>query len=537
MTSSSSTSSSSTAVEKCIQALEIASTDTEKFSILFMVPKLLKEDGPESLDETTKMKLMEAIGFSFIARMLRSKDTPEGCPKLMYQSVALSILGCFTEDAIVTHPSILFNLPVLLDIVNDSDNEIYEENLLVIRDAYQVLSAIVSTETGRKSFISHRGVHYLCEIIIRQNFEFERSLNLLLPLLKIEGQTCWSYHSSAEDFINIMNKYCQEFNDTQDETKFELCETINVILASSTTKVDSKKEIPEWLPPLQKALKDILYSKIGKQQRDPAVRLVATLVENSDFEWCLNIDDQGRFLMILLNLTCIEVIMHLEEKKITDCVDELEMLIACFIIMEHAIGYLVSEKPSPVMNQDKKGQLYTAVKNAFIKIVRFIQENSQDNEVDFNEPKVKGLLCAIIRVLGTWLSEETMAIRDDVYEILKFVLEFSVSTFESQKLLKLANLPGRNFNENTILKIDNSTSTTPDTLRFLLPGLCHLVTEDKSREIFMNLKMYETLHTYLSYHWSIYESYRNWLADQVSVDNNNNLGKRAILFLFLFISF
>jgi len=110
--------------------LESAENDTEKLAALFLVPKLVK--GPDC-DKAARLHLMKGIGFSFLARMLRSKDTPEGCPGLMYQSVALSVLSCFAgEEEIMTNASVLFNLPVLLDIVNDADNPIYEENLVRI---------------------------------------------------------------------------------------------------------------------------------------------------------------------------------------------------------------------------------------------------------------------------------------------------------------------------------------------------------------------------------------------------------------------
>ena len=56
---------------------------------------------------------------------------------------------------------------------------------------------------------------------------------------------------------------------------------------------------------------------------------------------------------------------------------------------------------------------------------------------------------------------------------------------------------------------------TPDTLRFLLPALCHLVVEDKSRKIVVDMKLHETLYTYLSYHWSIFDSFKHWLEQQV----------------------
>ena len=51
------------------------------------------------------------------------------------------MLSCFTADfEIMTDASVLFNIPVMLDIVMDADNEIYEENLLIISDAYEVMT-------------------------------------------------------------------------------------------------------------------------------------------------------------------------------------------------------------------------------------------------------------------------------------------------------------------------------------------------------------------------------------------------------------
>ena len=56
---------------------------------------------------------------------------------------------------------------------------------------------------------------------------------------------------------------------------------------------------------------------------------------------------------------------------------------------------------------------------------------------------------------------------------------------------------------------------TPDVLRFLLPGLCHLIAEDKSREILVRSKIHEIMFAYLTYHWSIFDSFKEWLTAQV----------------------
>ena len=67
--------------------------------------------------------------------MLRSKDSPDGCPKLMFQSVALSVLSCFTQDEeIMTHPSVNFNIHLFI-------NHLYN-NKCFVRHGFESAGAI-----------------------------------------------------------------------------------------------------------------------------------------------------------------------------------------------------------------------------------------------------------------------------------------------------------------------------------------------------------------------------------------------------------
>ncbi len=47
------------------------------------------------------------------------------------------------------------------------------------------------------------------------------------------------------------------------------------------------------------------------------------------------------------------------------------------------------------------------------------------------------LLCIYLSTLGAWLAEEAMANREEVCEILPFILQLANETFESQKLSKV----------------------------------------------------------------------------------------------------
>jgi len=519
-------------VKKCIKVLEKAETDTEKFAALFLVPKLVKS---AECDKKARLHLVEAIGYSFLARMLRSKDTPDGCSPRMYQSVALSVLSCFVADEeIMTNPSVLFNLPELLDIIGDADNEIFEDNLLLINDAYQVIMSIVSTEKGRQAFISNRGIHYLCEINVKQTFQCEDALKLLLNILTLEGHKCWTYYSGPEDFNNLMVKFCREFSLLQDEVKFDLCDVIRTILRSFPK---SNFDEESWLPLLQKGLHDILFSKITKKQRDPAMQLVAAVIEVSDFEWCLTdnseTQERGRFFLIILNLATIEVIMHLEEQTLDEIMANSELLVSCYYIIESAVSYMASDRLL-LLDHGQRGQLYTAMKNGFASILRFLQELSvtlKEQTHHLQNQQKKYFVCATIRILGAWLSEESMAMREEVCEILPFILTLSNETFESQKLSKLSMLPGRGstnfseFTESSAMMTRQGGQLTPDTLRFLLPALCHLVSEESPRQILLCMKIQEILYAYLSYHWTIFDSYKKWLEEQAEAEDDADVAE------------
>ena len=52
----------------------------------------------------------------------------------------------------------------------------------------------------------------------------------------------------------------------------------------------------------------------------------------------------SRFFQIVCNLACIEVIMSLEDKQLDDeILDNSELLVACYFIIESAVSYLSSQ--------------------------------------------------------------------------------------------------------------------------------------------------------------------------------------------------
>ena len=55
--------------------------------------------------------------------------------------------------------------------------------------------------------------------------------------------------------------------------------------------------------------------------------------------------------------------------------------------------------------------------------------------------------------------------------------------------------------------------------------LCCLIAEEKSRQILLDMKIQEILYTYLSYHWTIFDSYKKWLEEQAEAEDDADVAE------------
>ena len=142
-------------------------------------------------------------------------------------------------------------------------------------------------------------------------------------------------------------------------------------------------------------------------------------------------------------MACIEVIMHLEEQNLEVITENSELLVACFFIIESAVSYLSNPENQLSGILKQRRNIQQALNNAFAAILKFLHDLSLEKDV----LQIKHFVCATIRILGAWLSEETQALRDEVYDIIPFIFQLATETFEVQKSDKLAALPGRGSTE------------------------------------------------------------------------------------------
>lgn len=491
-------------VKKCVAVLKASETDTEKLAALFMVTKLVKGN---DCSAAVRKLLFEAIGFKFLKRLLLTSDVQD-CPPQIYKSVALSILSTFCKDPeLAIDPELLANLQMFLDIVQTSDAA-DDDNLIIVNEAYECLASIATTKQGLKALIDIGAVSKMCEIYTSQSFQTDEALDLLVTLVTGNGPSCWEENPGA--FHTLMNKISLDCEVDQSERKFHLCDIMNGLLSSC--KQDTATNFSEdttWPASVYKALYDILTSKIGKAQRDPALKLASGMTGVMGPKWTMMDEDNPRkFFLLIVQLACVEVRMQLEDKGgLKTAMNNADLVTACFLLIESAITFVANEHVE--LEGREKQSMYTAMKGAFTAVISLLMKI----QGDVNKKKVqlelqeKVLICAMVRVLSSWMAQETSAMRDQIYQLLPFMLMLANDTFYAYRarymMEKVRGPPGGTNPTGEPMEVDTDPLSQVDILRFMLPALCHLTVEDQARKILLSSKQDEILYESFAFHWSI----------------------------------
>lgn len=480
----------SDAVKKCCNLLKNSPSDTEKFAALFMVTKLVKG---KHATPAAKVAIFEAIGFDFLRRLLLTTDVPVDCPPSIYKSVALSIITVFcSEEQLATKKEMLDFIPVFLDIVQSADDSENDDNLMAIGEAYNCLKGIALFPPGQRALINAGAIDRLSQIYSSASFQSDEALNILGLLVAKKGALSWD-PKDPKAFHALVNKIAMDFETDQDKRKFELAECLNAIIFNCPRKVVSESATSEiWPQSIYKGLSDILQSKIGPAQRNPALILASSMLDLLGVEWLFSDEEKGKQMyLLLIQLAAIEVRMQLDGKTLKGTQANQNLITASYIILELCLNFMAQDTVD--LDQKERQSIYTALKGAFTAVINLLLKVMQDKNKPQGEDKL--FVCATIRVLAAWLAQETTSMRQQVYQLLPFILEMAFDSFHAYKAQKIAEKAGQ--------PVDNDPFGKVDILRVLLPALCHLGVEDDARAILLKAEGDKILLESLEFHWTI----------------------------------
>ena len=424
--------------ELSASALRKATSDTEKFGALFVVSRVLKD---KPLSSEQNIQLFKLIDPKFLSRLLLSDGTscevPEGCPQYIYQTIGLSIVSSFfirISDHIDIKTSLhLLSLMIpILRQLNEKENYLDDNEKQMLLDIITCFQCFVNCSHIKD--IDFQLINSLFETNFTEIFvemrskdhltEYKSSVDDLLTKIAIIFE--WSDfddHSFDIFFSLIVN----EFSSNKDQQKFDLCLNLNSILIKNQKYIE-KRANSKSIELMTKTIFDILPNKLNKPLRDPVLQLASTLTQIfNGFKWIGEWNQSNcKHFLLLLRLVCIEIAVNYESENI-----DMNCVANSFVILEHCVVTVANDSETMHLlkhfSQQEIYDMLTAIKDTMTVIIRYLVRFKDEEEFD-SQSELFASILASIRVLCVWTTEETEALREEIADILPFILKvFKIS--------------------------------------------------------------------------------------------------------------
>lgn len=456
-------------LEKCKAVWKASKSDTERFAALMVIAKLLRT---ENLSETHKKEVFDTIGFTFLQRLVETDD--ETSPKISpYKTLAIAILSCFClHSDLLKDDEILKFIPHLCVILKSSKEG---DNIEVVNDTLEIIAAMVNNERCRTKLMETNVLNILLN---RYRFYNEEKSLAVMMMIVIHIECNESDELIVKELLKLL---AENFSTETSLRKFELCNyIISIQLKYFFLDLETSYVI-------QKGLKDILQSKVGKAERDSALKLAGIIVHKFGSQWFAEDSETSKlFFTILVQITSVEVCMLLENKPIEEVRKELFLLSSCYCILERIIGIMVDESLFQP-NRLHIEQLLKSVTMAFKAIVGFLKSLYVEYKCNLSQlytDNLHDVIFATVRVLCSWLAEETFALQEEVLEILPFILD-------------ICKRP---------VPLHEKDLADFKVINFFISPLCHLTADNKTRRVLLENDLLTILFEHLDYQWTQYQN-------------------------------
>lgn len=425
---------SQSSLQKCISVLKAARNDNERFAALLLVTQLVHSN---SVDSSGRRQLFDAVGFNFINRLLGTRNVPNECPQDVYRSLAITILACFaTDEEFLVHSEMISKIPLFLAGISNE-----EENKAILDDSYEILSSLASTSVGCSHLARKEAFSTLCRIAsgCSQN-KSKKAVEIMAQI--INNSPCAIWEEQREILFDALNALSERFKEAQDSTKFELCNSLVLLLAGAEKVVFQRDEGSRWLEAIHTGLNQILQSKVSPQQRDPAILLVSLVIDLVGMDWMLQSTGQESPGLFILSTTIasIETRMILDGKTLIEIIPKAAVLISCYNILEKAINFAVVNTGSSRSSSDgdfwkltnsSLPKVYSQATEAIHSIIQFLQSVACFQDKETLDGRSGQLVYASVRVLCAWMAEETAALQDSICKLLPFLLKLGKESLDT----------------------------------------------------------------------------------------------------------
>ncbi|XP_065838782.1 neurochondrin-like isoform X5 [Oscarella lobularis] len=406
-------------LERCLRLLNSSTSDNEVFAGLLLVTRIAKAN---ELNAETRRRIFDAVGFKFLDRLLNTDVAPEGCAAHVFRSLALSVLSCFATDKdLVTSPQMIEKIPLFCEIVSLAVERSDSDLVSMAGDCLECLVAM-SLETKTRMELIQRGA-VPC-LVKRACNGCDVSLGILIRLASSEEEEAsrlYSNHSSV--ILELINHLAVKFKEDQTVAKFDLCDHLTILLQQQL--ILSLPITDPWPSNIKHALDSIFRSKIAGVYCRRALALASSVTNCLGLDWTITrrekTDDE--FFKLLFYRTSVETRMILDGKCVEELLERDKEASILYSLLEHYVTFLVTME-NALIGAETIGQIHTRLRDCLADVVAFLADvdSSDSRDAMIGSP----LVSMSVRLLGSWIAEETVALQESVIALIPFLVELGL---------------------------------------------------------------------------------------------------------------
>jgi len=432
-------------IEKIVQSLNKAQNDSEKFALLLVLSEIFKKEqldfaGDNEAKKRFHCDLFNSINPHFLARLIATKSVPEGCSKLIYKSVSLSILIQFSEyDELIGDPLLISKLDCLYEVIEHFDFNQAADAANATEDAKQefhLIDNIMKYLYALSAFCAH----HLCKTGL---------LDILMRKLMLVNGVQTSYEVMSEGLFMRMIRFDMEhdleckselgdalkriistLDKDESELKFRLIKLMSELIAQNLLSryLEEDHELGEFFKEtMLKQFKALFKSKLNRYFKMALFDLLDNFLSIYPELRPVYLFDK-ELLYLLIYLVSIEIRMPLEDAQVDVLTDGdlIRALISKFNLFERFFIYL---ETGDEINYDTDAERIANSIKVFTEVVETLMDYlndvlaSREKFLSFSEKQCL-FVVASIRLIACWFSYEEL--KEDLYfKALKNILEFS----------------------------------------------------------------------------------------------------------------
>ncbi|XP_005095573.1 uncharacterized protein LOC101853229 [Aplysia californica] len=273
--------SSQIVLEDCMSILQSAKSDNDKFMAVVEIAECVHSN---SFTDADRVKILQAMGCDFLARLIRTTSVPSGCPGDLYKSMALSVLSVVSvEPSMAVLPEMKEILPEVNGVISSSMNERKSDDksrdslqIQMCEDCIDFISHFAQHEKGIDLLTQGGTVPLLLDLVESPVCQKKVSvLSSLSSVVKSRGDGV--FLGKSEKFHSIMSLAVDSLVQTNDLREKSSYAKIITSLLSGMSLMEADESVA-WVVKITQCVKKLMVLKLNPEQSEILLLLACALV-------------------------------------------------------------------------------------------------------------------------------------------------------------------------------------------------------------------------------------------------------------------